>query len=70
MTPLRTETLHPSRVRYRIAQLGGQFMPGRSNQVRHIYYIRRTREWLAVSAQRDGSFRLAYYSECPCGATR
>lgn len=70
MTPLASERVASSHLRMRMAQLGATFYPRRSNSVRHIYYSRRLRRWLAVSNEGRGYLRINQYAECPCGATR
>lgn len=70
MEPLATQRVAASQLRMLMARLGAQYFPGRSNSVRHIYYSRRLRRWLAVSNEGGGYLRINQYAECPCGATR
>lgn len=69
MNPISSRLIASSHLQKVMRQLGAQFMPGRSNGVRHIYFVRRTQRWLSVSNEGRGMLRLNEYAECPCGAT-
>lgn len=69
MQPLRSELVDPIRFRILMQGYGGEFMRGRSNNVRHIYYSRRLNRWFGVSSE-GGAVRVNHYSACPCGATK
>jgi hypothetical protein len=69
MEPLRSELVDPIRFRALMLSYGGEFMPKRSNTLRHVYFSRRLNRWFGVSAER-GAVRVNHYPECPCGATK
>lgn len=48
--------------------LGAEYLPARSNSVRHIYFSRRLNRWFAVSTVPGGMVKVSQYAECPCGA--
>ncbi len=69
MQSLKTELVDPIRFRILMQGYGGEFLPNRSNSLRHIYFSRRLNRWFGVSAER-GAVRVNHYSECPCGMTK
>jgi hypothetical protein len=69
MQPLRSELVDPIRFRSLMLSYGAEFMPKRSNNLRHIYFSRRLNRWFSVYAER-GAVRVNHYPECPCGATK
>lgn len=70
MQPLSSNRVPQSRLRDYLVRAGAQYMKDRSNSVRHIYYSRRLRRWLAVSNAGGGYALVNTYAQCPCGATR
>ena len=62
---LRTELVDPIRFKHLMAGYGGQFMPQKSNTLRHVYFSRRLNRWFGVSTER-GAVRVNHYTECPC----
>jgi len=69
MDPLASQRIPASSLSLHIRRIGAQYMAGRSNSVRHIYYSRRLRRWVAVSNAGNGYVQVNQYAECPCGAT-
>ena len=70
MQPLRTYRVAQPSFRSHTQRMDAQYYPDRSNGLRHIYYSRRLRRWLAVSNAGLGQLIVNEYSECPCGATK
>ena len=70
MRPLRSRQIPSGGLQRTLQQMGAVFYSDRSNGVRHIYYARRLRRWVAVSNEGRGYLIVNEYSECPCGATR
>ncbi len=69
MNPLSSKKIHSGSLHRLLTRHGAQYYPNRSNSVRHIYYSRRLRRWIAVSNAGGGYLLVNEYAECPCGAS-
>jgi hypothetical protein len=62
---LRSELVDPIRFKNLMVNYGGQFIPGKSNSLRHVYFSRRLNRWFSVSSE-SGAVRVNHYTDCPC----
>ncbi len=62
---LRSDLVDPIRFKSLMAGYGGQFLPQKSNSLRHVYFSRRLNRWFGVSSE-GGAVRVNHYTDCPC----
>ena len=59
------ETIPVTHLNARVKQLRAQFMPDRSTDKMHVFWIGYAKRWVKV-VRKGAVVNLTYHAECPC----
>lgn len=64
--PFQVEDLPVVAAQAKVRQMGALYQAKESTPARHVYYVARSKVWIVLTKNANGTVRLSYSKGCAC----